>query len=100
LWDNEADIPYEETTNEAGIGKRLALNKMDWDNIEAVDLLALFRSLCTGDKVVYSVEIYPSLFGLERMKQDALFGPPKEIFEDEEVVKAKLEKKRAAMKKK
>jgi hypothetical protein len=45
-WDNDADIPYEETTNEDGIGKRIALNKMDWDNIEAVDLLALFRSLC------------------------------------------------------
>jgi hypothetical protein len=34
------------------------------------------------------------------MKQDSLFGPPKEIFEDEEVVKARLAKKRALTKKK
>jgi hypothetical protein len=88
-WDKEAEIPYEETTNEDGIGNRIALNKMDWDNVEAVDLLALFRSLCNGDKIVRSVEIYPSLFGLQKMKEDAINGPPKEIFENEEVVKAK-----------
>jgi hypothetical protein len=80
MWDGDADIPYGETTNEEGIGKRLALNKMDWDNISALDLLALFSSLSKGDVVVYKVEIYPSLFGLEKMKHDSLMGPPKEIF--------------------
>ena len=91
VWDEDADIPYEETSNTEGVGKRLALNKMDWDSVGAVDILALFSSLCSGDKVVTKVEIYPSLFGLEKMKHDALHGPPKAIFEPtkEELAKAK-----------
>ena len=67
--------------NEEGVGRRLALNKMDWDTISAIDLLALFSSLCSGDKVVHKVEIYPSLFGIERMKRDSIYGPPAEIFD-------------------
>lgn len=81
VWDADTGIPYEETANEKGLGNRIALNKMDWDSISAVDLLALFQGLCSGEKVVHKVEIFPSLFGLERMKQDALHGPPKEIFD-------------------
>jgi len=88
-WDEELDIPYNETNDEEAVGTRIALNKMDWDNIAAVDLLALFRSLCKGEKVVKSVHIYPSLFGIEKMQHDSIYGPPKEIFENEEVVKAK-----------
>ena len=57
---------------------------MDWDNISALDLLALFSSLSKGDLVVYKVEIYPSLFGLEKMKNDSLMGPPKEIFAEDD----------------
>jgi hypothetical protein len=38
---------------------------MDWDNLTAVDILALFTSMCKGDMVVTKVEIYPSLFGIE-----------------------------------
>jgi hypothetical protein len=67
--------------NEEALGNRLALNKMDWDTLSAVDLLALFGGLCSGDKVVHRVEIYPSLFGLERMKHDAIYGPPADIFD-------------------
>ena len=62
---------------------------MDWDTVSAVDILAVFQSLCTGERVVHKVEIYPSLFGLEHMKNDSLYGPPKEIFQDQE----KFEKK-------
>ena len=53
---------------------------MDWDTITATDLLALFRSLCTGDKVVTKVQIFPSLYGIEQMKKDSLYGPPTDIF--------------------
>ena len=53
---------------------------MDWDNLSAVDILALFNSFCKGDMMVIKVEIYPSLLGLERMKNDALYGPSSEIF--------------------
>jgi hypothetical protein len=48
------------------VGKRLALTNMDWDNISAVDLLALFTSLCKGgDMIVKKVQIFPSLYGIE-----------------------------------
>jgi len=93
VWDEDGDIPYKEATEEA-LGTRLALNKMDWDTITAVDLLSLFSSLCKGDHVVTKVEIYPSLFGQKRMKEDSLYGPPKAIFESEDKVKKALLKKR------
>lgn len=68
---------------------------MDWDNITAVDILALFSSICKGDMLVKKVEIYPSLFGIEQMKKDTLYGPPKEIFDDdqEQAIKKKKKKK-------
>jgi hypothetical protein len=59
------------------VGKRLALTNMDWDNITAVDILKLFNSFCKGDMFISEVEIFPSLFGLEQMKTDSLYGPPK-----------------------
>jgi len=54
---------------------------MDWDNINTVDILSLFNSFCKGNMLVTKVEIYPSLFGLEQMKKDSLYGPPKEILD-------------------
>jgi hypothetical protein len=50
---------------EVDIGKRLALTNMDWDNINATDLLALFSSLCKGEMIITKVEIMPSLYGIE-----------------------------------
>ena len=50
--------------------------------LSAVDILALFRGLCTGQQAISKVVVYPSLFGLEQMKKDTLYGPPKEIFQD------------------
>ena len=83
---------------EQEVGKRIALNKMDWDSISAVDILALFNSLCKGDKVVTKVEIYPSLFGLQKMNEEKVNGPPKEIFdlneEEQRRLKAKQKKKK------
>lgn len=58
----------------------------------AVDILALFSSFCKGDMFISKVEIYPSLFGLEQMKKDSLYGPPKEIL-DVEAPKKKSNKK-------
>lgn len=31
--------------------------------------------------MIEKVQIYPSLYGIEQMKKDALYGPPKEIFQ-------------------
>jgi hypothetical protein len=54
---------------------------MDWENMNAVDILSLFSSFCKGEMLVAKVEIYPSLYGLEQMKNDALYGPPKDLFD-------------------
>ena len=93
IWDEDADLRYGKVANEEDVGCRLALNKMDWDTVSALDLLALFSSLCSGDKVVHKVEIYPSHFGLERMKRDSLYGPPKEIFDPGEDAPTKNKRK-------
>jgi hypothetical protein len=54
---------------------------MDWDNLNAVDIFALFNSFCKGDMMIMKVEIYPSLFGQEQMKKDSLYGPSSDIFD-------------------
>ena len=59
------------------------MTNLDWDSISAVDLLALFNSLCTQSSAsmrIDKVEIYPSQFGIEQMRNDSLYGPPKEMF--------------------
>jgi hypothetical protein len=80
--DGQVEAEQEVDDTQVQVGKRLALTNMDWDNMMAVDILALFSSLCKGEMFVSKVEIYPSLFGLEQMKRDSLYGPPKEVIED------------------
>jgi primosomal protein N' len=66
VWSLKDDAKeIEDKEAEVVIGKRLALTNMDWDNLTAVDILALFNSLCKGDMFIEKVEIYPSLFGIE-----------------------------------
>ena len=48
-----------------------------------MDLLALFDSFCHslgGSARIEKVQVYPSLYGLEQMKKDSLYGPPAEMF--------------------
>ena len=68
--------------DDSQVGKRIAVTNLDWDSISAVDLMALFQSFCHGKGTmsIERVQIYPSLYGLEQMKKDSLYGPPKEIF--------------------
>nr|XP_033795690.1 ESF1 homolog [Geotrypetes seraphini] len=54
---------------------RLAVCNMDWDRLKATDLLALFNSFKPKEGVVFSVKIYPSEFGKDRLKQEELRGP-------------------------
>jgi len=91
VWSDQDQEEAEGNNNgdEVKPGMRLALTNMDWDNLNATDILALFSSLCKGDMIVKKVEIYPSLFGLEQMKKDTLYGPPKELFAEGEVKKSK-----------
>jgi hypothetical protein len=80
----QADVPLGEVTN------RIAVVNLDWDNIRAEDLMAVFSSFTSPGSRILKVSIYPSEFGKERMEREEIEGPPKEIFasrthdEDEE----------------
>lgn len=40
----------------------------------------ILQSFCTPGMQVKSVTIYPSDFGRERMKEEAIHGPPKDLW--------------------
>lgn len=69
----QLDVPLGDVTN------RIAVVNLDWDNIRAEDLMAVFLSFTTSGRIK-KVTIYPSEFGKERMEREEMEGPPKEIF--------------------
>ncbi|KAK0386076.1 hypothetical protein NLU13_5913 [Sarocladium strictum] len=73
--DEQGELEAGEVTN------RIAIVNLDWDHVRATDLYALFSSFVgdSGGKVE-RVSVYPSEFGKERMQQEELEGPPKELF--------------------
>lgn len=70
----QADVPTGEVTS------RIAIVNLDWDNIRAADLFAVFSSFLPSSGSLLKVAIYPSEFGKERLEREELEGPPKEIF--------------------
>jgi hypothetical protein len=78
----EAEIPEEGGSGVpmGEISARLAVVNLDWDNIRAVDLMAVAASFAPADGRILSVTVYPSEFGRERMEREETEGPPKEIF--------------------
>jgi len=62
------------------ISSRMAIVNLDWDNIRAVDLMAVFASFAPDPGSLLKVSVYPSEFGKERMEKEETEGPPKEIF--------------------
>lgn len=58
---------------------RLACLDMDWENVKAVDILAVLRSFVPDGGRILSVTVYPSDYGLERMEEEKTAGP-KQIY--------------------
>lgn len=75
-FDHQWDEWQEEAPNTDQIYKRLAVCSMDWDRIRASDLFTVFNSFKPADSIIHSVKIYPSEFGLKRMENENLNGPP------------------------
>ncbi|KFK37577.1 hypothetical protein AALP_AA3G001400 [Arabis alpina] len=80
--DNEAsyedDGPEIEEENIERIEKethRLAIVNMDWRHVSAKDLYVVLNSFLPKDGRIVSVAVYPSEFGLQRMKEEETHGP-------------------------
>ena len=83
--DDEVFGLLDENEGQGGIPKgevssRLAVVNLDWDNVRATDLMAVFSSFVPRSGRILNVSIYPSEFGKERMDREEMEGPPKEIF--------------------
>jgi NUC153 domain len=59
---------------------RIAVVNLDWDNIRAEDLMAVFSSFMPTGGRILKASVYPSEFGKGRMEKEEMEGPPKEIF--------------------
>ncbi|TID28136.1 hypothetical protein CANINC_002673 [Pichia inconspicua] len=68
------NIPEQEPT------KRIAVVNLDWDHLKSVDLFATFNSFLPQDGYIVNVTIYKSQYGKERLADEEINGPPKEIF--------------------
>ena len=62
------------------VSSRIAVVNLDWDNIRAADLMAVFSSFVPSSGQIHKISIYPSEYGKERMEREEMEGPPKEIF--------------------
>ncbi|KAF2871726.1 hypothetical protein BDV95DRAFT_607138 [Massariosphaeria phaeospora] len=79
----EAQTELAPQTSEVPMGdvtSRLAVVNMDWDNMRAADIMAVAGSFVPANEELLSVTIYPSEFGMERMQNEELEGPPRTIF--------------------
>ncbi|KAK4069183.1 hypothetical protein Trihar35433_5762 [Trichoderma harzianum] len=64
------------------VTNRIAIVNLDWDHVKSTDLMALFTSFIPSNDPgkVLNVAVYPSEFGKERMQQEEIEGPPRQLF--------------------
>ena len=55
--------------------RRLAVVDLDWERLTSLDILVVLRSFAPKGGAVRRVTVYPSDYGLERMKEEAALGP-------------------------
>lgn len=65
----------EEEIAECAPSSRLAVVDLDWDNIQAVDILHVMRSFLPAAGHIEKVSVYISDYGLERMAKEDAQGP-------------------------
>ena len=63
------DVPTMDAT------RRLAVVDQEWQHLRAVDILVVLRSFAPKGGEVTRVKVYPSDFGAERMRREAVEGP-------------------------
>ncbi|KFY35941.1 hypothetical protein V494_05465 [Pseudogymnoascus sp. VKM F-4513 (FW-928)] len=75
------DLQAEQTAVPMGeVTRRIAVVNLDWDNIRAADLYAVFSSFVAGSGRIEHLAVYKSEYGKERMEREEMEGPPREIF--------------------
>ena len=82
VWSEHDDAPAF-----AGAAARLALLNYDWAKLRAGDLMIAFSSFLPPGGRLNRVTVYPSDFGLQKLKQEELEGPG-DIFKPEAAPRA------------
>ena len=70
------NIPEQDPTT------RIAAVNLDWDHLNSTDLFATFSSFLPQDGHIKCVTIYKSEYGKQRIADEELNGPPREIFKE------------------
>ncbi|MBA0876426.1 hypothetical protein Goshw_025774 [Gossypium schwendimanii] len=73
--DGEPEIQEENIPMIEKETRRLAVVNMDWRHVKAADLYVMLSSFLPKDGQIISVAVYPSEFGLQRMKEEEIHGP-------------------------
>ncbi|KAL2966330.1 hypothetical protein AAZX31_16G110100 [Glycine max] len=83
VYEEEASDVHEDIATIDKETHRVAVVNMDWRYVKAVDLYVLLSSFVPPNGLIKSVTVYPSEFGLQRMKEEEVHGPIG-LFDDED----------------